>query len=353
MNQKIDRTLAIFALALLVSCKRGTLPIPNDTPSPPTASLTATFFAIPSASATATSTFIPPRVTPTYSGLSNTPVATPIPGWVIYTNDYLGYRFNYPLGATLFEQGSEGMDTNEIVPAGFTYWDYYDYVMAILPDNLCVSVSFPGAFITIAPPYNPLGSYLGPCPGMGIGSGYTFVTADETISIAGREYNDYQGTKLFLESSGAFYAEFYVFELENGFRVIFNGRPTEGMTDADYLAQRALAIDSIETLHWFRIPDLTKPGTTCAGAFTKLVPGVEAMVVGAPDDPPNRVRSGPSTTEEILSQIYPQTVVKILAGPVCADGLVFWNVEIASIPGGSGWTAEGDGVEYWLEPFKP
>jgi len=245
------------------------------------------------------------------------------------------------------------MDSNEVIPPGFTYWDYFDYVMAILPDNLCVSVSIPGAFITIAPPYDPLGSYLGPCPGMGIGTGYIFETADETLSIAGREYTASQGTRLSLESTGAFYAEFYTFDLENGFRVIFNGRPSEGMSHDAYLTQRALAIEIIATLHWFRIPDLTKPGTTCAGAFTRLIPGVKALVVGEPDDPPNRVRSGPTTADEIIAQIYPGTIVKVLAGPVCADGLVFWRVDNASIPGGSGWTAEGSGAEYWLEPYKP
>jgi hypothetical protein len=29
-----------------------------------------------------------------------------------------------------------------------------------------------------------------------------------------------------------------------------------------------------------------------------------------------------------------------------------WRVEKFTIPGGSGWTAEGDGKEYWLEPLK-
>jgi hypothetical protein len=308
-----------------------------------------------------TQTAIPPTATPptttptsTSSPLSALGAApTPIPGWLTYTNDYLGYTFNHPSGAIIDERGAGGMDTNEVIPPGFTYWDYFDYVMALLPGNLCVSVSLPGAFITIAPPYNPIGSYLGPCPGMGIGTGYTFKTADETLIIAGQEYHDTQGTKLYLESNGAFYAEFYMFDLKNGFRVIWNGRPAEGMSEDDYLTQRTLAVEIIATLHWFRIPDLTKPGTTCAGAYTHLVPGVKAVVVGQPDDPPNRVRSGPSPADEIVYQIYPQTVVKIMAGPVCADGLVFWQVEYARIPGGTGWTAEGDGVDHWLEPYHP
>jgi hypothetical protein len=43
----------------------------------------------------------------------------------------------------------------------------------------------------------------------------------------------------------------------------------------------------------------------------------------------------------------------VLEGPICADGLIFWKVENELIPGGAGWTAEGNGKEYWLEPYTP
>jgi hypothetical protein len=46
-------------------------------------------------------------------------------------------------------------------------------------------------------------------------------------------------------------------------------------------------------------------------------------------------------------------VVKVIKGPICADGLIFWKLENDSIPSGVGWTAEGDGQEYWLEPYTP
>jgi len=67
----------------------------------------------------------------------------------------------------------------------------------------------------------------------------------------------------------------------------------------------------------------------------------------------NRVRSLPQKGDNIIGMINPGTVVKVLEGPVCADGLVFWRVAVDSIPGGSGWTAEGDGQNYWLEPVEP
>jgi hypothetical protein len=66
----------------------------------------------------------------------------------------------------------------------------------------------------------------------------------------------------------------------------------------------------------------------------------------------NRVRSRPSTVGDILSQLNSGMMFKILEGPVCADGFVYWRVEHASIPGGSGWTAEVDLAEYFVEPVE-
>ncbi len=110
-----------------------------------------------------------------------------------------------------------------------------------------------------------------------------------------------------------------------------------------------------------RTPTVTKqpsptakvaPPTTpaeCAAGWTRLA-GVEyaAVMPGYA----NRVRAIPDTVGDILSQLNPGMMFKILEGPVCADGFAFWRVEHASIPGGSGWTAEGDLAEYFLEPVE-
>jgi hypothetical protein len=360
MKSRILHALRFFTLPLfLVSCNMAVLPVSTATPFLPSATLTETIHPIPLPSSTATRTSIPPTVTTVPSSTGkylplSTLAATPIPdpGWVTYTNDYLGYGINHPSWAKIYESGPEGMETNEVVPPGFTFNDYFDYVMAILPENLCVSIAISNALVTIAPPY-PLGSYVIPCPGMGIGDQYTIEQADETLTIGGRQYTDSHGGKLYLKSTGAFYAEYYFFDLQNGFRLVYNGGPHEELSVDRYQVQRATAMEMISTLHWYRVPDLTKPGTTCAGKFTRLLPGTYAMVTGKPEDPPNRVRSGPGTAQEIITQIYPQTVVKILEGPVCADGLVFWRVANSLIPGGSGWTAEGNGTAYWLERIEP
>jgi WD40 repeat protein len=95
------------------------------------------------------------------------------------------------------------------------------------------------------------------------------------------------------------------------------------------------------------------PEPNCAADWTNLYAGATAIVVGGPDDPPNRVRSGPGKDYEVIYQVYPGTLLKVVEGPVCADGLVYWKVEYEKIPGGSGWTAEGDRSAYWLELYRP
>ena len=91
----------------------------------------------------------------------------------------------------------------------------------------------------------------------------------------------------------------------------------------------------------------------CTSGWSRLTAGEPAKVMGGPSDPPNRVRSGPGTGEKIIFQIFPGAILDLLEGPVCANGLVFWKVANTAIPGGMGWTAEGDGSAYWLEPYQP
>lgn len=90
----------------------------------------------------------------------------------------------------------------------------------------------------------------------------------------------------------------------------------------------------------------------CTSDWTRLEAGGMAKV-SEENTTPNRVRSGPSTADEIIAQLPPGTVVRLIEGPVCAGGLFFWKVESDLIPGGVGWTAEGDGTEYYLVPYNP
>lgn len=96
----------------------------------------------------------------------------------------------------------------------------------------------------------------------------------------------------------------------------------------------------------------TSETADCAADWSQLSPDIYAVVAGEANDLPNRVREAPNTGAEIIYQIYPGTIVRVLEGPVCTNGLVFWKVENENIPGGNGWTAEGDLKDYFLEPVQ-
>ncbi|HEX5840584.1 MAG TPA: LecA/PA-IL family lectin [Anaerolineales bacterium] len=91
---------------------------------------------------------------------------------------------------------------------------------------------------------------------------------------------------------------------------------------------------------------------TCGAGWSRLSTGTYAVVTDEQAEP-NRVRAEPDTSAELLTQIYPGSIVRVLEGPICANGFVFWKVESKLISGGMGWTAEGDGSAYYLEPYPP
>jgi hypothetical protein len=63
----------------------------------------------------------------------------------------------------------------------------------------------------------------------------------------------------------------------------------------------------------------------------------------------NRVRSAAGTSAAMVGLLPPGQVVQIVDGPTCQDGYVWWKVK-AQTGELTGWTAEGQGKEYWLVP---
>ncbi|MBK8026106.1 MAG: hypothetical protein IPK19_33150 [Chloroflexi bacterium] len=86
--------------------------------------------------------------------------------------------------------------------------------------------------------------------------------------------------------------------------------------------------------------------TVCPGSpLPRLSPGDIGRVL--PGDP-NRLRAAPESGR-VLDNIPGGATFTVLAGPQCgpANGLAWWQVEFN---GQVGWTAEGQGSTYWLEP---
>jgi uncharacterized membrane protein YgcG len=63
---------------------------------------------------------------------------------------------------------------------------------------------------------------------------------------------------------------------------------------------------------------------------------------------PNNLRAQPTSTSKALGQIPAGGVFTVLDGPSCGDqGVLYWLV---SYNGVQGWTGEGQGSTYWVEP---
>ena len=91
----------------------------------------------------------------------------------------------------------------------------------------------------------------------------------------------------------------------------------------------------------------------CAnGMETRLTPGGQGRVTTIPDEP-NTLRREPHNFDSstVIGQIPPGGIFIALEGPSCgADGMAWWRVNYNGIVG---WTPEGNGGVYWLEPYTP
>lgn len=56
-----------------------------------------------------------------------------------------------------------------------------------------------------------------------------------------------------------------------------------------------------------------------------------------------------SGSEGVVGKYSEGTEMKLLAGPACGEGFLWWKV---NVQGQGGWMAEGDGIERYLEPWK-
>jgi hypothetical protein len=97
-------------------------------------------------------------------------------------------------------------------------------------------------------------------------------------------------------------------------------------------------------------PSPTATAFICPGSpVTQLKAGISAYVSFYPPYA-NRVRAEPTwTTGAIIGFIQPGEVVDVLDGPVCANGVVWWQIQSRE-QNLTGWTVEGDVNNYWLIP---
>ena len=83
----------------------------------------------------------------------------------------------------------------------------------------------------------------------------------------------------------------------------------------------------------------------CAGSLpSRLAVGDRGIVVTEPD--PLRARSEPATGE-IVDLLYKDYALEIIGGPVCDDGVIWWEVELRDEV--TAWVAEAVADEYFID----
>jgi hypothetical protein len=104
---------------------------------------------------------------------------------------------------------------------------------------------------------------------------------------------------------------------------------------------------SVPTVVPTATPSIVLPsGGQCPGFMpSRLVVGGQGRVTPGS---PNRLRSAPATGT-ILMNIPGGGIFDVLEGPVCtSNGIAWWRV---NYDGTIGWTGEGQGTTYWVEPY--
>lgn len=184
----------ISTTATAVTSSPAALATQVDTPAVAAATATATTRATPSRPTggsptgplqpepAATATATPPTPSPTVPPI---PTSAEVDGWLVYENDFLGYRFSYPPEARIRVQGFTGFPMDEL-PENLTVEEYQAQLEAEYPDNLCVTVAYQAVFIAFVPSYDTVGKYTVPCGVTGIGD-FEIRTEEVSLIIDGRQ----------------------------------------------------------------------------------------------------------------------------------------------------------------------
>ncbi len=91
----------------------------------------------------------------------------------------------------------------------------------------------------------------------------------------------------------------------------------------------------------------TPPIVQCPGFLpSRLVAGRQGRVLPGLS---NNLRDQPSLNSNVIGQITGGSVFTVVSGPQCSSGIAWWQVNFNGVVG---WTAEGLGNVYWLEPVS-
>lgn len=113
-----------------------------------------------------------------------------------------------------------------------------------------------------------------------------------------------------------------------------------------HVTEGPVLTDAFANLYWGPAAWRIFVPATCGTALpARLYAGGTGMVSLATT--PNNVRSE-AATGTVIGQLQPGEDFQVLAGPVCAGGMNWWQID--NYGGLVGWTAESDSTTYWLDP---
>lgn len=164
--------------------------------------------------------------------------------------------------------------------------------------------------------------------------------------------DNYPDTSLGCPREGAAYAQ--VVTLGYKFLLTYRGRTYDYRVSADsrtvILCTSTGGADTGSATVTPTTPDTIDSSIPCTAPEpgvvympTRLTTGIQARVAAGP---PNNQRSAPGIDAPFLGDIPGGSVVNVVAGPECTEGLVWWQVDY---DGRVGWTVEGRDGTYWLE----
>lgn len=119
----------------------------------------------------------------------------------------------------------------------------------------------------------------------------------------------------------------------------------------NYNGQIGWTAEGEANTYWIEpVSGSTQPPTsvTCSPS-PRLAAGMTARVLSGPA---NVLRSAPGTGSDsvVIGEIPGNGVFGVITGPICAaDGRYWWQAQYGSLVG---WTAEGQGTSYWVEPYS-
>jgi hypothetical protein len=176
-------------------------------------------------------------------------------GWMTYTNQRYGYRFQYPTTADIEEIGPQGYPSDENglpvggLPEGVTLDTYFAYLEETYGNNLCVGIKYSLGYIYISAAENAEARYA-TCGRTGVGVA-EIIPKEEQIVIAGMSLTakgmEVKGDGETLDAHN----ETMVATLPDGTRIEYGAAPHDDATYEDYLMKtREVLLQILETFEY-------------------------------------------------------------------------------------------------------